>query len=117
MATIEKEMAPEKRDESLNDSELATSTTGGDAALEMTPAEYRKLRRRVDWRILPYCSLLYLLSFLDRVNIGQAKLAGLEKGLHITDHQYTIALTVFFVSYVAFEIPSNLALKWLKPHR
>jgi len=37
--------------------------------------------------------------------------------LRLRGNQYDIALTVFFVSYVAVEIPSNLALKWLKPHR
>jgi MFS family permease len=84
---------------------------------EMTPEEERRIRRKIDFAIVPYCSLLYLLSFLDRVNIGQARLANLEKGLHLVGNQYDISLTIFFVSYVAFEIPSNLALRWLKPHR
>lgn len=42
-----------------HDSELSSV---GDDSLELTPAEERRLRRKVDWRILPYCSLLYLLS-------------------------------------------------------
>jgi len=54
---------------------------------------------------------------LDRVNIGQARLAGLQQDLKINNTEYSIALTIFFVSYVAFELPSNLALKALKPHR
>ncbi|KAF8479373.1 putative MFS nicotinic acid transporter Tna1 [Gautieria morchelliformis] len=57
------------------------------------------------------------LRFLDRVNIGQARLAGLEKDLGLRGNQYDIALTIFFVSYVAFELPSNLVLKKLKPPR
>ena len=52
-----------------------------------------------------------------QVNIGQARLANLEIDLHLKGNQYDIALTVFFVSYVVFEVPSNLALRWLKPHR
>lgn len=49
-------------------------------------------------------------------NIGQAKVAGLSKDLKLTNQEYQIALTVFFVSYVAVEVPSNLALKILKPN-
>ncbi|KAF8572720.1 putative MFS nicotinic acid transporter Tna1 [Ramaria rubella] len=83
----------------------------------MTSAEERRLLRRIDLRIVPYASLLYLLSFLDRVNIGQARLAGLEKDLRLRGNQYDVALTIFFVSYVAFELPSNLLLKRFKPQR
>ena len=43
--------------------------------VELTPAEERRLLRKVDWVIVPYASLLYLISFLDRSNIGQAKLS------------------------------------------
>ncbi|KZS93115.1 putative MFS nicotinic acid transporter Tna1 [Sistotremastrum niveocremeum HHB9708] len=88
-----------------------------EAALALSPDEEARLLRRIDISIVPYVSLLYLLSFLDRVNIGQAKLAGLVTELHLTSNEYSIALTIFFVSYVAFELPSNLALKALKPHR
>ncbi|KZV89876.1 MFS general substrate transporter [Exidia glandulosa HHB12029] len=88
-----------------------------DSDLALSPADERKLKRKIDWNIVPYCSLLYLLSFLDRVNIGQARTAGLETDLKLVRNQYDIALTVFFVSYVAFEIPSNILLRRFKPHR
>jgi MFS transporter, ACS family, DAL5 transporter family protein len=52
-----------------------------------------------------------------QVNIGQARLANLEKDLHLKGTQYDIALTVFFVSYILVEVPSNLALRGFKPHR
>lgn len=88
------------------------------SSLLMTKAEEKRLLRKVDWAIVPYCSLLYLLSFLDRVNIGQAAVAGLKADLGIaTGNKYAIALSLFFVGYVVFEVPSNLALKALKPHR
>ncbi|KIJ55530.1 hypothetical protein M422DRAFT_24098 [Sphaerobolus stellatus SS14] len=109
----------EKRSDSHLDehSEEGYKGEGRDEALELTPAEEKKLLRRIDLWIVPYASLLYLLSFLDRVNIGQARLAGLETDLKLHGNQYSIALTIFFVTYVAFELPSNLALKKLKPQR
>lgn len=43
-----------------------------DAELQMTPSEAKRLLRKVDIALVPYFSLLYLLSFLDRINIGQS---------------------------------------------
>ncbi|KAM5444684.1 High-affinity nicotinic acid transporter [Microsporum ferrugineum] len=77
----------------------------------------RKLMAKIDLYILPMLSILYLLAFLDRVNIGNAVIFGLKKDLGITSGtQYNTALTIFFVPYVLFEIPSNLLLKKFKPH-
>ncbi|DAA77124.1 TPA_exp: putative MFS transporter [Trichophyton benhamiae CBS 112371] len=77
----------------------------------------RKLMAKIDLYILPMLSILYLLAFLDRVNIGNAVIFGLKKDLGITSGtQYNTALTIFFIPYVLFEIPSNLLLKKFKPH-
>ena len=59
---------------------------------------------------------MYLLAFLDRTNIANAAIFGLQKDLKLTGNQYNTALTMFFVPYIAFEIPSNIILKRLKPH-
>lgn len=117
--------AGDEDNEKKLDSALANGAHTHDAeqdidgsSLLMTKAEEKRLLRKVDWAIVPYCSLLYLLSFLDRVNIGQAAVAGLKADLGIaTGNKYAIALSLFFVGYVVFEVPSNLALKALKPHR
>lgn len=77
----------------------------------------KKLLRKLDWHLVPTMTLLYLLSFLDRVNIGQAKLDGLTVTLNLSSAQYNTCLSIFFVTYVIFEIPSNLILKRLRPSR
>ena len=77
----------------------------------------KKLLRKLDLHLIPTMTLLYLLSYLDRVNIGQAKIDGLMESLNLTSAQYNACLSVFFVTYVAFEIPSNLILKKLRPSR
>lgn len=56
-----------------------------------TPAETRKLLRKLDLTILPLVSVMYLLSFLDRSNIGNARLAGLEKDLGMTGWDYAVS--------------------------
>lgn len=76
----------------------------------------RKLVARIDLRVIPILSILYLLAFLDRTNIANASVFGLQKDLGLKGYQYNNALTIFFVPYILFEIPSNILLKKLKPH-
>lgn len=71
--------------------------------------------RRLDLRLLPALSFLYLLSFLDRSNIGNARIEGLTTDLHMTGNQYLTGLTLFFVGYVLFEVPANIVLKLWTP--
>ena len=70
---------------------------------------------KLDLRLIPWLCLLYLISFLDRTNIGNARLDGLQQDLHITGGQYNAALSVFFVSYSLAEPVTNVLLKRLRP--
>ncbi|ORY76908.1 putative MFS transporter [Leucosporidium creatinivorum] len=76
-----------------------------------------KLARKIDFRIVPIVFILYLFCFIDRANIGNARLAGLEADLGLKGNDYNTLLSVFYVSYIAFEIPSNLLLKIVGPGR
>ncbi|QSZ29834.1 hypothetical protein DSL72_004352 [Monilinia vaccinii-corymbosi] len=75
-----------------------------------------KLMRKVDLRVIPFLCILYLLAFLDRVNIANARSFNLSRDLGLVGNQYNTALTIFFVPYVFFEIPSNILLKRLNPN-
>lgn len=80
----------------------------------------RKLVWRLDLMMIPWLSLLYLLAFLDRTNIGNAKISGLtdppsQGGLGLTTQQYNSSLTIFFVSYAVFEPLTNILLKRMRP--
>ncbi|KAI9881439.1 MAG: hypothetical protein M1830_000001, partial [Pleopsidium flavum] len=76
----------------------------------------QKLRRRLDLRLVPVIILQYFLSFLDRINIGNALTLGLPTELKLKSYQVNVALALFYVPYVIFEIPSNILLKRFKPH-
>ena len=65
--------------------------------------------QKVKIRILPFILLLYIVSFLDRINISFAKLT-MDQDLAITSHQFGLAVGIFFIGYSLFEIPSNLLL-------
>ncbi|PUU76104.1 major facilitator superfamily domain-containing protein [Tuber borchii] len=77
----------------------------------------KKLVRKLDKHIVPMIMLLYLFSFLDRVNIGNARLYGLEEDLGLKGNQFQTSVSILFVTYLAFEIPSNLVLKKFTPRR
>lgn len=80
--------------------------------LELERTAWRKL----DIYILPIATMFYLMSFLDRSNIGNARVAGLQKDLGMSNTQYSMALTVTYIPYIAAEMPSNLLLKTVGPH-
>ncbi|EFQ31568.1 major facilitator superfamily transporter [Colletotrichum graminicola M1.001] len=83
--------------------------------LEERAAIDKKLMWKVDLWLVPWLSLLYLLSFLDRTNIGNARLAGMEADLHMEGSDYNLSLTIFFISYAVFEPATNALLKRLTP--
>ncbi|KFA78183.1 hypothetical protein S40288_01397 [Stachybotrys chartarum IBT 40288] len=74
----------------------------------------RRVRNKIDVRLLPILALLYMLAQLDRSNIGNAKVEGLKADTHLTDTEYNILLAAFFIPYCLFEVPSNMVLKKLQ---
>ncbi|CAG9940608.1 unnamed protein product [Clonostachys rosea f. rosea IK726] len=79
-----------------------------------TDAE-KRLVRKIDLYLLPCMWFMYLLSYMDRTNIGNAKIAGMDVDLGLDSNRYSIALIVFFVGYVVFEVPSNMILVRTRP--
>ncbi|KAK0464541.1 major facilitator superfamily domain-containing protein [Desarmillaria tabescens] len=83
--------------------------SGSDTVSEVADTqEDRRLVRKVDLRLIPILSLLYLLSFLDRSNIGNARIIGLAADIHLSPSAYNTALALYFIAYVLFEVPSNV---------
>jgi ACS family tartrate transporter-like MFS transporter len=74
----------------------------------MTELE-RSTMKRVTWRLLPFLLLLYIISWLDRVNVGFAKLQ-MNSDLGLSDTAYGFGAGIFFLAYAVCEIPSNLLL-------
>ncbi|OJD34527.1 mfs transporter [Diplodia corticola] len=91
------------------------SSTGSDTRIDIDPAAEKRIIRKCDYRVVPPLTILFLLAFLDRTNIGNARIQGLTEELGMTGNDYNVALLVFFVPYILFEIPSNLILKRVAP--
>lgn len=90
-------------------------------ASESKNSEFLATQRRaifkIDLIVIPILTMFYLLSFLDRANIGNARVAGLQKDLKMTNREYSTVLTITYVPYIASELPSNLLLKKVGPNR
>src|ERR1044071_84157 len=69
----------------------------------------RATMARVTWRLLPFLLLLYIISWLDRVNVGFAKLQ-MNSDLGMSETADGLGGGIFFIGYALCEIPSNLAL-------
>ncbi|KAK8058065.1 MFS transporter [Apiospora phragmitis] len=112
-------MAVPKRQDSDQDPEKGTvartEPKAGAATAVVDHALEQSVVRKLDYRIVPLVSFLFLLSFLDRSNIGNARIAGMEDDLHLDGPAYNWLLTIFYIPYILFEF---LIIMWkvLPPH-
>lgn len=99
-----------------NDSPKAAATD--DASYE-DPSMARRVLIKCDIRLIPILGTLYLISFLDRSNIANARLFGLEASLNMPLNGFNTCLWIFFLPFVVVEIPSNLfmSLNKIKPNQ
>lgn len=73
-------------------------------------AERDKTFRRIVWRLIPFLTLVWFLAWIDRVNVGFAKLT-MMSDLQFSDAIYGAGAGIFFLGYFLFEVPSNLVLQ------
>ncbi|KAK5172366.1 uncharacterized protein LTR77_004005 [Saxophila tyrrhenica] len=96
--------------ENLHDEDLKTERT------ELTRAQIRRFGILQDVRVLPMLGVIYAVSILDRINIGSAKVLGMEEDLNLGDAtRYSIILLLFFPSYALTDVPSNWILTKVSP--
>jgi hypothetical protein len=96
------------------------SSADGDSptpVITMTPLQHRKLIWKLDVRLLPPLFALWFVSLIDRINIGSAKIFGLEKDLHmnVKGNDFNIALIIVVIPLITMEAPSNYLLKRTSP--
>jgi MFS family permease len=75
----------------------------------------KRLLWKLDIHVVPILMILFLMAFLDRINIGNAAIQGLETDLNMGGHDFNIALFIFFIPYILLEVPSNLILRKVPP--
>ena len=124
-ANMDINMLPEKAPEtsstnspsSLEHGKADGSYVSDDSIDLADKAAERRLLLKLDLYVLPVLFLLFLVSFVDRSNVANARIQGLEKSLGIDpkSNGYNVALFSFTIPYVLFEVPANITLKKIKP--
>ncbi|PNH59667.1 hypothetical protein VD0002_g7894 [Verticillium dahliae] len=90
-----------------------------DLLRDLSDAEMEKLNKsvvkKIDWRMMPYITIMFLMSYLDRINVSNAKLAGLQEDLHMTDTVWNTGISTFYIGYLVGQLPGNLWLAKANP--
>ncbi|KAJ4351465.1 High-affinity nicotinic acid transporter [Didymosphaeria variabile] len=94
-------------DEKFNAEALAKPTSDDGSELPPPPSNYVY---KLDLRLIPLLGCTYTLLFLDRTNIANARIEGLEKGLNMPSNGYNTCLWIFFIPFVLVEIPTNMIM-------
>ncbi|KDN37982.1 MFS general substrate transporter [Tilletiaria anomala UBC 951] len=95
----------------------AATDDQGHVLVQFDQAAERRLTRKIDLRVIPMMSLLYAWTFIDRANIGNARLSTLEADLGLRGLEYNHLLSIFYIFYAIFEIPCTILCKVIGPHR
>lgn len=109
--------APEKTSSVQEGTGPSTSSGEVECFTSDSPEKERKLTTKIDLQVIPIFGLLYLICFLDRTNIANARIAGLEAGLQMPTTGFNTCLWIFYIPFVLAEIPSNMfiSLSWVRP--
>src|ERR1700690_2850078 len=84
------------------------------------PAFEQRTYKKVIWRLMPFLFLCYIFAYVDRVNVGFAGL-DMKKDLGMSDAVFGYGSGIFFIGYLLFQVPCNIALQkigarlWLGP--
>ncbi|KAL5002817.1 major facilitator superfamily domain-containing protein [Aspergillus recurvatus] len=125
----------EKHIEDVSKSEKQHSAQGAYIAPEEIQARFDLLRslspgqmdalnkqvlRKIDWHMMPCVTLMFLMNYLDRINVSNARLAGLQTDLNMSDTVWSAGISTFYVGYLVGQLPGNLLMaksnpRWFLP--
>ncbi|KAH8812539.1 major facilitator superfamily domain-containing protein [Xylogone sp. PMI_703] len=87
-----------------------------ESRLDADPETVKKIMRKVDMRLVPILSLLYMWAFIDRSNLGNANIAGLKDDLNTgIGNRYSVLAMIFFVGYCLVDIPAAFVVRRIGP--
>lgn len=104
----------DERKEVDNSPRIATRASASSFVYD--PVLEKRIWRKFDLYFVPIVTMFYLLAFLDRTSIGNARVAGLQRDLKMTNSQYSMALTITYIPYIIAELPTNLLLRSVGPN-
>lgn len=90
--------------------------TSSEEEMVITKQEHRRLRRKIDMRLVPALGLMYAMSLMDRSNLPNASIAGMRVDLELTvGYRYSLVALTFFITYTLFQPPATIACRMVGP--
>ncbi|UQC77454.1 major facilitator superfamily transporter [Colletotrichum lupini] len=86
-----------------------------DKSPEELKALDRAVRKRLDWKFLPMVCAMLMMNYLDRINVSNARLAGMQDDLHMSDTMWSAGISLFYVGYIISQVPANVIIAKGKP--
>uniref|UniRef100_A0A8H7K9P8 Major facilitator superfamily (MFS) profile domain-containing protein n=1 Tax=Bionectria ochroleuca TaxID=29856 RepID=A0A8H7K9P8_BIOOC len=86
-----------------------------EASNEFTPAEEKRIKRRIDRRLVTTCGVMYCISLIDRTNLSSAAIAGMNEDLMLVGDRYSILVLLFFITYTLLQPPATIMLRRVGP--
>ncbi|KAL1301875.1 hypothetical protein AAFC00_006057 [Neodothiora populina] len=105
MSDIDSKFVPLSISPEVHEGELS------DVAVRIDPELERRTLRKFDKYLIPALAVILLVAYLDRSNLGNAKVFGFEKGIGLTGNQFNVISTCFYPTYVVLETPWTMAVK------
>ncbi|HSH93464.1 MAG TPA: hypothetical protein VK968_04910, partial [Roseimicrobium sp.] len=94
----------------MNQPSPLSTPDAGNPASKLTPEQQAKTLSKITWRLIPLLFFCYIIAYIDRINVGFAKLH-LREVLGVSEDKfnsaYGLGAGLFFISYSIFEVPSN----------
>ncbi|KAK8094915.1 hypothetical protein PG997_001600 [Apiospora hydei] len=84
----------------------------GDAEMEKLG---KRVLKKIDMRMMPAITMMFLMCYLDRINVSNARLAGMQEDLHMTDTIWNLGISAFYIGYLVGQLPGNLWLAKASP--
>ncbi|KAI6356167.1 hypothetical protein MCOR25_007935 [Pyricularia grisea] len=75
----------------------------------------KKVLKKIDWHLMPAITMMFLMCYLDRINVSNARLAGMQSDLHMSDTIWNLGISTFYIGYLFGQLPGNLWLAKASP--
>jgi ACS family allantoate permease-like MFS transporter len=95
---------------STREVDTAAALIGG-SEQPLDTQEAARVLRKIDLHILPLMCILYWVQFMDKTTLGSSAILGIRESTRLNNNQYNWLGTIFYLSYLLFEYPQNLALQ------
>ncbi|KAL6792213.1 MFS general substrate transporter [Trichoderma sp. SZMC 28013] len=113
MSGVEEKQPVETGEQVVPKSHQESSSDFSDGPID--PKAESRLVTKLDFIIFPTFFVIYMMSFLDRINISNARIQGMVADLDLTGNRFNVALFTYYISYILLEVPSNMVIKRFRP--